>query len=63
MKKNRELSAVFRELSLKNQERLLDCARLSRAAENAVKKTLYRDSGEAAGGAGIPPQKGDFYES
>jgi hypothetical protein len=49
MDNDQEISTIFRELSLENQERLLDNARLSRIAENAVKRGLYAQDGAASG--------------
>jgi hypothetical protein len=40
MNKNYEVVALFKELSLENQETLLACARVSQAAENAVKEAF-----------------------
>jgi hypothetical protein len=54
MDNDQEISAIFQELSLENQERLLDNARLSRIAENAVKRGLY-GQGDAASRRGCGP--------
>jgi hypothetical protein len=55
MDKNQELSAIFRGLTPENQERLLDNARLSQVAENAVKKAQRRDSPDMSAGNGAVP--------
>jgi hypothetical protein len=41
MDDDQEISIIFRGLSPENQEHLLDSARLSRIAENAVRRGLY----------------------
>jgi hypothetical protein len=40
MKGNKELSAIFKELSVENQTSLLRRAQVSLAAENAVRKLM-----------------------
>jgi hypothetical protein len=40
MKSKKELSAIFKELSVENQANLLRCAQVSRTAENAVRKFM-----------------------
>jgi hypothetical protein len=42
MEEEYEITALFRELNLENQETLLACARVSRTAENAVKSAKQR---------------------
>jgi hypothetical protein len=40
MEELEELTGIFRELSLENQSRLLECSQLSQIAENAVKRAF-----------------------
>jgi hypothetical protein len=43
MEKEYDIAELFKELNFENQETLLACARVSRTAENAVKKRLGRN--------------------
>jgi hypothetical protein len=58
-----EITGIFRELSLENQFRLLECSQISQIAENAVKKAFPDGQvhGSLSGGdwtRAIPPGRG-----
>jgi hypothetical protein len=58
-----ELTGIFRELSLENQSRLLECSRISQIAENAIKRAFSgRRSYDVANGGNreraVPPGEG-----